>query len=154
MGIEIERKFLLANDDWRDLASGIVYRQGYLSTHPHATVRVRTQGNRGVLTVKGKSIGLTRLEYEYEIPLNDANALLDELCGHPLIEKKRYKINHKGFIWEIDEFSGENKGLILAEIELESEEQTFTKPSWVGKEVSGDPRYYNSNLARAPFTSW
>ncbi len=154
MGVEIERKFLLNGDEWRKLAEGTVYRQGYLSSQKERTVRVRTIADRGFLTIKGVSVGMTRLEYEYEIPVDDAVVLLDKLCEKPLIEKKRCKIDYAGFVWEVDEFFGENEGLIVAEIELESEEQQFEKPSWIGDEVSGDSRYFNSNLSKNPFSAW
>lgn len=154
MGIEIERKFLLTGNDWQELAKGTTYRQGYLNSQKKRTVRVRTIDDKGFLTIKGISVGVTRMEYEYEIPVEDADVLLDELCEKPIIEKKRYKIEYAGFIWEVDEFFGENKGLIVAEIELESEEQQFEKPEWVGDEVSGDPRYFNANLIKNPYSSW
>jgi len=154
MGIEIERKFLLSADTWKELAQGTYYRQGYLNSQKERTVRVRTIGDTGFLTIKGISVGATRMEYEYEIPVEDARVLLSELCEKPLIEKKRYKIEFAGFIWEVDEFFGENEGLIVAEIELESEDQQFEKPEWVGKEVSDDPRYFNSSLIKNPFSSW
>ena len=154
MPLEIERKFLLADETWRGIAEAIPYRQGYLSTHPGATVRVRTVGDKGFLTVKGQSVGISRLEFEYEIPFTEANAMLDKLCSHTLIEEKRTKIAHEGFIWEIDEFFGENQGLLVAEIELEREEQVFIKPPWVGKEVSGDSRYFNSSLIKHPYKKW
>ena len=154
MGKEIERKFLVHEDAaWRS-AAGTVYRQGYLSTVKERTVRVRTIGDKGYLTIKGITVGATRLEYEYEIPHSDAQALLNELCEKPLIEKNRYKIVHQGFTWEVDEFFGENDGLVVAEIELESEEQSFEKPEWVGKEVTGDQRYFNSSLIKEPYTQW
>ncbi len=154
MGVEIERKFLLNGDQWRKLARGTVYRQGYLCSQKERTVRVRTIDDRGFLTIKGPSVGMSRMEYEYEIPINDALVLLDTLCEKPLIEKKRYVIEFEGFSWEVDEFFGENKGLIVAEIELESEAQPFEKPPWVGDEVSGDLRYFNSNLSKNPYSSW
>ena len=154
MGTEIERKFLLTGDAWKKRAKGTYYRQGYLNSQKERTVRVRTLDNRGFLTIKGISVGVTRIEYEYEIPIEDADVLLDELCEQPLIEKKRYKIAFFDFIWEVDEFFGENEGLVVAEIELENEDQQFEKPSWVGNEVSGDPRYFNSNLIKTPYTSW
>ena len=154
MGIEIEKKFLLTGTEWKQLAVGTAYRQGYLNSVKERTVRVRTINDNGFLTVKGISVGATRLEYEYEIPLEDAQALLNELCEKPLIEKNRYKVDFGGFIWEIDEFFGENDGLIVAEIELESEDQTFDKPGWVGEEVTGDPRYFNSNLIKNPYSKW
>ncbi len=154
MGIEIERKFLLVGEAWKKLAQGIRYRQGYLSTTKESTVRVRTIENTGYLTVKGESQGATRSEFEYEIPVEDANAMLDQLCAKPLIEKNRYKIKYEGFTWEVDEFFGENQGLVVAEVELESEDQTYAKPEWVGVEVTEDHRYFNSNLARHPYCRW
>lgn len=154
MGIEIERKFLLTGTTWKHLAPGTSYRQGYLNSAKERTVRVRTIDDKGFLTIKGISVGATRVEYEYEIPVADAKHLLDDLCEKPIIEKNRYKISHSGFVWEIDEFFGENEGLVVAEIELESEDQTFEKPEWVGEEVTGDPRYFNSNLIKNPFIKW
>ncbi|MBN1154410.1 CYTH domain-containing protein [candidate division KSB1 bacterium] len=154
MGKEIERKFLVKGDAWRGLATGTHYRQGYLSTVKERTVRVRTINNKGFLTIKGITIGATRSEYEYEIPVGDANAMLDNLCERPLIEKARYKIEYQGFTWELDEFEGENKGLILAEIELSAEDQNFNLPDWIGEEVTDDPRYFNSNLIKRPYTTW
>jgi CYTH domain-containing protein len=154
MGIEIERKYLIASDVWRDLAEGVDYRQGYLSTVKERTVRVRTIGDKGYLTIKGISIGASRIEYEYEVPVNDAHEMLDELCERPLIEKRRFKIPHAGLIWEIDEFFGENGGLIVAEVELEDEDQLIDLPSWIGQEVTGDPRYFNSSLVASPFSTW
>lgn len=154
MGVEIERKFLLIGDAWKERAAGTAYRQGYLSAVKERTVRVRTIDNAGFLTIKGISIGATRLEYEYEIPLADADTMLDELCEKPLIEKNRYKIEHGGFTWEVDEFFGENDGLVVAEIELDSEDQSFEKPKWVGEEVTGDVRYFNSNLIKQPYSKW
>ncbi len=155
MGVEIERKFLLANEDWRKIAgAGTSIRQGYLNSHPERTVRVRCIGTAGILTIKGKNNHLTRLELEYPIPLVEAKELL-QLCERPLIEKIRYRVPGGGkLVWEIDVFSGVNEGLILAEIELETEEQAFEQPIWLGPEVSGDPRYYNSNLIQAPFQEW
>jgi adenylate cyclase len=154
MGTEIEKKFLLTGDAWRELAEGTHYRQGYLNSVKERIVRVRTIDDKGFLTIKGITSGVTRVEYEYEIPKDECNAMLDDLAEKPIIEKTRYKIDYGGFTWEIDEFFGENKGLIIAEIELESEDQIFKKPEWVGDEVSGDPRYYNSNLIKHPYTNW
>ncbi len=154
MAIEIERKFLLTGTTWKNLAPGTSYRQGYLNSIKERTVRVRTIDDKGFLTIKGISVGATRVEYEYEIPFDDAENLLNELCEKPIIEKNRYKITHAGFVWEVDEFFGENDGLVVAEIELESEDQTFDKPEWVGEEVTGDPRYFNSNLIKNPFLKW
>ena len=154
MGKEIERKYLIKDDSWSEGALGTTYRQGYLSTVKERTVRVRTIDDKGFLTIKGITIGATRREYEYEIPTEDANEMLDELCEKPIIEKTRYKIPYAGLTWEIDEFAGVNQGLIVAEVELESEEQAIDSPSWVGEEVSGDPRYFNSNLIANPYTTW
>jgi CYTH domain-containing protein len=153
MAQEIERKFLVQSDEWRALAKATSYRQGYLSSAKERVVRVRTIDDQGFLTIKGINEGLTRLEFEYDIPLADADSLL-ELCEKPLIEKNRSKIDLDGLTWEVDEFFGDNAGLIVAEVELESEEQAFEKPSWIGEEVSGDPRYFNSNLIKNPFTTW
>lgn len=151
---EIERKFLIKGEAWRALAEGTMYRQGYLNSAKERTVRVRTVGDKAFLTIKGITVGATRAEYEYEIPFADCNALLDDLAEKPLIEKKRYKIRQGEFTWEIDEFFGDNQGLIVAEIELTSEDQQFGKPDWIGEEVTGDPRYFNSNLIKHPFTRW
>jgi adenylate cyclase len=153
MALEIERKFLVKEDTWRS-EQGIQYRQGYLSSVKERTVRVRTIGDTGYLTIKGISKGPARTEYEYKIPVAEAEAMLDELCEKPLIEKKRYKIEFKGFVWEVDEFFGENQGLIVAEVELEEEDQAFPKPEWVGEEVTGDPKYFNANLIHHPYQNW
>jgi adenylate cyclase len=152
MGKEIERKFRVKEGAWRNVKA-TRYRQGYLSTVKERTVRVRTIEDRGYLTIKGIAIGATRLEFEYEIPRQDADALLD-ICERPLIEKNRYEIEHSGFVWEVDEFFGENQGLIVAEIELGSEDQHFPRPDWVGEEVTGDSRYFNSNLIKNPYKKW
>jgi CYTH domain-containing protein len=152
MGKEIERKFMVKEGDWCNQKAK-KYRQGYLSTVKERTVRVRTMKDKAYLTIKGIAIGAARLEFEYEIPRQDAAALLD-ICEKPLIEKNRYKIEHGGFVWEVDEFLGENQGLIVAEIELQSEDQYFPKPDWVGAEVTADPRYFNSNLIKNPYTTW
>jgi len=154
MGTEIERKFLLIGDSWRSLATGTKYRQGYLNSTKERVVRVRTIDDDGFLTIKGITTGATRVEYEYKIPKKDATEMLDELCEKPIIEKNRYKIDFAGFIWEVDEFFGENQGLIVAEVELESEDQAFEKPEWIGDEVTGDPKYFNSNLIVNPYTKW
>lgn len=154
MGKEIERKFLVIGEAWRGLAQGTLYRQGYLNSAKERTVRVRTVGDRAFLTIKGLTVGVSRVEYEYEIPFEDGNFLLDNLAEKPIIEKKRYRIPQGKFVWEIDEFFGENQGLIVAEIELESEDEAFDRPEWAGQEVTGDPRYFNSNLIRHPYTRW
>jgi adenylate cyclase len=214
MAQEIERKFLPRDDTWRAIATGQLYRQGYIYTdsdrqvclslselvgeltreltsalvfitpkqrltapiptaiareiaavlaspvllmHLHSdrfTLRPRIIGDRGIFTIKTRTVGISRSEFEFEIPLETANQLLDQVCDRPLIEKHRYKIPYAGLIWEVDEFLGENQGLILAEVELTSEEQSFDRPDWIGLEVSGDPRYFNSYLAKHPFTHW
>lgn len=154
MAIEIERKFLVdPQGAWRT-APSTRYRQGYLSTAKERTVRVRTVADRGYLTVKGITQGATRREYEYRIPREDVEQMLDELCEKPLIEKNRYKLDHEGLVWEIDEFFGDNRGLILAEVELSAKDQAFERPDWVREEVTEDPRYYNANLIMHPFTRW
>ena len=154
MGKEIERKFLVRDNSFRALAQGTIYRQGYLSSAKERVIRVRTIDDKGFLTIKGITTGATRAEYEYEIPVKEAEAMLDELCEKPLIEKNRHKIAHKGLIWEVDEFFGENQGLIFAEVELESEDQPYDKPEWITDEVTGDPKYFNSNLIQNPYKNW
>lgn len=154
MAREIERKFLVKGDSWKQLAEGSVYRQGYISTQKAATVRVRIANNQGYLTIKGPSEKYSRSEFEYEIPILDAQEMLDTLCDRPLIEKVRYKVEWAGLVWEIDEFDGANKGLIVAEVELSDEQQQVELPDWIGEEVSDDSRYFNSNLAKIPFSQW
>ncbi len=152
MAIEIERKFLVTGDGWRK-AQATYYSQGYLNSDKARTVRVRIAGDQAFLTVKGLSQGASRAEFEYPIPVEDARQLLS-LCEQPLIEKYRYKIPLDGFVWEVDEFLGENLGLIVAEIELPRVDASFAKPEWVGEEVTGDARYFNSNLVKTPFVRW
>ncbi|MDL2357182.1 MAG: CYTH domain-containing protein [Pseudomonadota bacterium] len=154
MGVEIERKFLLAGDCWRALGTPLLLRQGYLSADPARVVRVRVAGDQAWLTIKGRSVGATRGEWEYPIPLADANALLDDLCEQPIIEKYRREIAHAGHIWEVDEFLGANQGLVVAEIELAAEDQPFDKPDWIGADVTHDARYFNSSLVKRPYSSW
>jgi adenylate cyclase len=154
MGVEIERKFLPADEGWKGLGQPVLMRQGYLTSDPVRTVRVRIEGERAVITIKSKSIGATRGEWEYEIPVADAAELLERLCEQPLVEKIRHRIDHAGHTWEVDEFLGENAGLVVAEIELGSEDELFEKPTWIGQEVTGDPRYYNSSLIRLPYSKW
>jgi len=154
MGKEVERKFLVRGDGWRSLAKGTAYRQGYLNSAKERTVRIRKIDDRAFLTIKGLTVGATRAEYEYEIPVADCDAMLDALAEKPIIEKKRYKIPLEGLTWEIDEFFGDNTGLIVAEVELGSEGQTFRKPEWVGEEVTADLRYFNSNLIKHPYRKW
>lgn len=154
MGTEIERKFLVRDDTWRAGATGTRYRQGFLSTDPDRTVRVRVSKAHGFLTVKGRTRGSARAEFEYEIPLDDATELLDRLAKRPLIEKTRYRVEVSGLVWEVDVFEGENAGLVMAEVELASEDQEVVKPPWCGMEVTGDPRYYNARLVEHPFREW
>jgi CYTH domain-containing protein len=156
MKMEIERKFLVTGEDWRAAAGdGRMCEQGYISSGPSgATVRVRRIAEQGFLTLKGPSMGISRPEFEYEIPVEDAEALLNSLCGGRIVSKMRYTFICKGMQWEVDEFSGDNQGLILAEIELNAENQVFEKPDWVGEEVSDDPRYFNASHARNPYRTW
>ena len=154
MGLEIERKFLVTGTAWRVLAAGVLTRQGYLSSAAERTVRVRIAGDQGFLTVKGKSRGLSRAEFEYAIPVEDAAAMLDGLCEKPLIEKTRYLVPFGAHTWEVDEFHGANAGLVVAEVELASADDEPALPPWVGREVSLDPRYFNTNLVKRPFTTW
>lgn len=152
---EIERKFLVVGDEWRKGAVGTHYRQGYLNSVKERTVRIRTINDKAFLTVKGLTVGCTRLEFEYAIPYDDCVKMLDELAEKPIIEKTRYKIPAgNDLTWEIDEFHGVNEGLVVAEIEIPSEDTAFVKPEWIGEEVSSDPRYFNSNLVAHPFTTW
>lgn len=151
---EIERKFLVKDSSWKTLAEPEYYKQGYLSYGKGNTVRVRIAGRKAFLTVKSSTVGISRSEFEYNIPLEEAKQILEEICEKPLIEKHRTKIEYKGMVWEVDEFLSENKGLVIAEIELESEDQQFELPPWIGKEVSGDKRYYNSYLIKNPFCTW
>lgn len=154
MGVEIERKYKVKDLSFKNLAEGILYRQGYLAMSPNSTVRVRVYNNRGFLTVKGAVTGFERAEFEYEIPFDDAQNMLDSLCHKPIIEKYRYKINYEGFTWEVDEFIGENSPLVIAEIELSRPDEKFPVPEWVGEEVTGDKRYYNSKLVKNPYSKW
>lgn len=154
MAKEIERKFLLIGDEWRNLAEGVHYCQGYLQRTQKSTVRVRLINDKAFITIKGHVTGITRHEYEYEIPYEDGTALLENFADNILIEKLRYSINYEGMTWEVDEFLGANAGLIVAEIELENENQVFKKPAWIGKEVSEDLRYFNSNLVSCPYSLW
>jgi adenylate cyclase len=152
VGIEIERKFLVVGTDWRQ-GQGTRFQQGYLNRDKERTVRVRLAGDRAFLTIKGRATGVVRAEFEYAIPVNDAEQLL-KLCDGPLIEKFRYLVVHEGSTWEVDEFLGDNAGLVVAEIELQSEDQAFARPPWLGREVTGDPRYFNSSLAVNPYRAW
>lgn len=152
MATEIERKFLVISSAWRQ-GTGILYRQGYLNRDKCRTVRVRVAGEAAFLTIKGISVGATRSEFEYSIPLSDAQSLL-AMCDGPLVEKTRYVLVHAGTTWEVDEFHGDNAGLVVAEVELQSENQPFTRPDWLGEEVTHDARYFNSNLSILPHQRW
>lgn len=160
MATEIERKFLLTNDSWRAQAdAGTPMRQGYLiaasaQQQAKASVRVRIAGEEANLNIKSATLGVTRQEYEYPIPLHEANEMLDTLADGPLIEKTRYHVPHGGHTWEIDVFSGDNAGLVVAEVELATADESFQRPPWLGEEVSDDPRYYNVCLVQHPFKDW
>ena len=155
MGIEIERKFLVKQEIWAQLEKpdGEFYRQGYLLTDPTKTIRVRQTSEKGFLTIKGISVGASRAEFEYEIPHEEAKELLDQFSVSEL-SKIRYKILFENKLWEVDEFLGENEGLMVAEIELQSEDEAFSTPNWFGEEVTGEEKYYNSNLTLLPFKNW
>ena len=152
MGLEIERKFLV-KDTWRPEGEGVPMKQGYVAGGGPLIVRVRTAGGRAFLTLKGRTEGVTRAEFEYDVPVEDAEKIL-ALAGGPLIEKTRYRVPFGAHTWEIDVFAGANEGLVVAEIELAREDEIFEHPPWLGAEVSDDPRYYNSNLAEHPFRTW
>lgn len=152
MGAEIERKFLV-DPSWRPRDGGTLFRQGYLNSQRERVVRVRLAGARAFLTIKGVTTGVTRAEFEYPIPVADAEPLL-ALCEQPLIEKRRHVEEYGGKTWEIDVFLGANAGLVIAELELACEDETFERPPWLGSEVSTDPRYYNNNLIARPFSTW
>ncbi len=155
MAVEIERKFLLRDTGWHGHTfRSARIRQGYLLNDTGLSVRIRTAGNEAWLTIKGPSHGLTRVEYEYAIPLQDAEQMLTNLCRRPLIEKTRHWLNHAGHTWEIDVFEGDNMGLTVAEVELTDPDEELELPTWIGREVSRDPRYLNANLARHPYRQW
>ena len=151
---EIERKFLVINDNYKADAQPYFFKQGYLSVETGRTVRIRTYNNKGFITIKGKAQNFSRDEFEYEIPVDEADIMLDNLCIKPLIEKVRHFVMYEGNEWVIDEFLGVNKGLVVAEIELRSEEQTFERPDWLGEEVTLDRRYGNSHLVSKPYSEW
>lgn len=155
MGVEIERKFLVKQELWATVNSSnsIVIRQAYLSDHPDKTIRVRTAGNKGYLTIKGMAKGITRAEYEWEIPAEEAHELIDHFCTD-VIEKTRHFVFFQQKRWEVDEFRGSNQGLLVAEIELQSEDENFEKPVWIGEEVTHDIRYLNSQLIKNPYQQW
>ena len=154
MGKEVERKFLVTGNEWREGSRAVHTCQGYLAMTDDCTVRVRLQEEKACLTIKGRPQGISRLEYEYEIPIDEAKELLAGLCMQPYIEKNRYEVMYAGMKWEVDEFLKENEGLIVAEVELQSEDQQIELPPWIGAEVSGDPRYGNASLVRNPYSRW
>ena len=155
MSKEIERKFLIINDDWKALPSqSEKYIQGYFVTNEKCSIRVRIAEDSASINIKSATLGVTRSEYDFPVPVNDAREMLQNLCVRPLIEKIRHKINYDNHIWEVDVFSGENEGLIVAEIELDSADEIFSKPGWIGEEVSDDPRYYNVCLVEHPYKTW
>ena len=153
MATEIERKFLVTNNSWKENAPYSLFKQAYLNSTPERTVRIRIAGSQAFITIKSKNTGIQRQEFEYSIPVADAEQLL-LLCETAPLEKIRHRVEHDGHCWEIDEFLGLNQGLLVAEIELQDEQEFFSKPEWLGAEVSDDPRYFNSYLANHPFTSW
>lgn len=154
MGIEIERKFLLSSDAWRALGEPVRYTQGYLSCAPGRTVRVRIAGDQAFLTIKGPPHNLARAEFEYPVPIDDARYMLERLCEKPLIDKARRRIPFAAHVFEVDEFFGENAGLVVAEVELRHPEEPFERPPWLGIEVTSDPRYSNSSLVSRPYSNW
>lgn len=155
MAAEIERKFLVTSDAWRaHVQRQATFRQGYLANGERSSVRVRIDGSEARLNIKSATLGVWRREYEYVIPLKDGEEMLEQLCVKPLIEKTRYYVAYKGHVWEIDEFEGDNEGLVVAEIELSSEDEVVEKPDWVGEEVSADVRYYNVSLVAHPYKYW
>ena len=155
MATEIERKFLLKDSSWKKSADeGTAYSQGYLVGSQSSSVRVRTQGKRAFLNIKSATIDITRQEFEYEIPFSEATEMLETLCEKPLINKTRYLLKNANHLWEIDVFSGDNEGLVVAEIELNDKDESFEKPEWLGDEVSDDARYYNVSLVKHPFKDW
>jgi len=155
MAKEIERKFLISSDAWRDeVGASCRYAQGYLSSSEKVSIRIRSSGERAFLNFKSATLGISRTEYEYEVPLADADDMLANFCDGPLIEKVRYFVKRGEHIWEIDVFEGDNAGLVVAEIELKSEDEAFERPHWIGAEVSDDPRYYNVCLVTHPYSEW
>lgn len=151
---EIERKFLIKSDTWRGKAEPAYYRQGYIARTVDRTARIRVANNKGFITIKIKVGPISRQEFEYEIPLQDANAILDSLAPEEIIEKNRYTLTECGHVWEIDEFLGANAGLIVAEVELNSEEEHVTLPDWAGEEVSKISKYFNASLVQSPYGTW
>ena len=155
MATEIERKFLILNQDWQEYTKSELHIvQGYLATNEFSSTRIRIQNDKANINIKSATLGITRTEFEYSIPVDDARLMLDDLCIKPVIEKTRFTVEHMNHTWEIDVFSGDNEGLIVAEIELSSPDEAFEKPSWIGEEVSNDARYYNACLVNNPYKNW
>lgn len=154
MATEVERKFLVRLDLWRPATEGTHFLQGYLSSVKERVVRVRIEGAQACLTIKGITTGMTRAEFEYPIPVADARILLNDLCERPLIDKHRHVEMSGRHRWEIDVFHGDNEGLVVAEVELQSDDEVVVLPPWIGEEVTGQPRYFNSNLLAHPFSRW
>ena len=155
MATEIERKFLILNQDWQEYTKSELHIvQGYLATNEFNSTRIRIQNDKANINIKSATLGITRTEFEYSIPVDDARLMLDDLCIKPVIEKTRFTVEHMNHTWEIDVFSGDNEGLIVAEIELSSPDEAFEKPSWIGEEVSNDARYYNACLVNNPYKNW
>lgn len=154
MGKEIERKFLTKSSEWRNLGIRKFYRQGYLLIDKNRTIRVRIAEDKAFITIKSIPIDFSRNEFQYQIPLDDANQIINTLCEKPIIEKYRTSIKINELIWEVDEFLGDNAGLVFAEVELKDEKQKIDLPDWIGKEVTFDYRYSNSNLVKHPFKDW
>ena len=154
MGREIERKFLVEESDWESMGEGTVLRQGYFPTEGKTVVRVRLVGGKAFLTIKGPDTDRGRLEFEYPVPPGEAEEMLVQLCRRPIIEKTRYKIPHAGLTWEVDVFHSDNEGLVVAEVELSSPAQEVELPPWVGREVTGDPKYGNASLVGQPYRTW
>ncbi len=154
MAVEIERKFLVVNEQWRTSADdGVRYLQGYLATTQSCSIRARVGGDKAWLNIKGATVGASRLEFEYAVPVADAEAILANLCATS-VEKTRYRVFHAEHLWEVDVFAGENAGLVVAEIELKSEDERFARPPWIGADVTAERRYYNACLAEQPFSGW
>ncbi|MEH6580037.1 MAG: CYTH domain-containing protein [Amphritea sp.] len=154
MAKEIERKFLIDLETVGPLNCGVTIKQGYIPTRDNTAVRVRIMGDNAFLTIKGENKGAVRSEFEYEIPLLDAEQMLEELCSGPVVDKTRYLVTHEKHLWEIDIFAGDNAGLVIAEVELKDEHEAVILPDWISSEVTGDPKYYNSNLLNNPFKNW
>ena len=155
MGTEIEKKYLIVNDNWKENADdGIYMVQGYMGSNERSSIRIRINGDTANLNIKSKTIGIQRSEFEYPLPVDEAKEILETLCDRPYIEKTRFHVMHEGHEWEIDVFEGDNKGLIVAELELAATDEDFVLPNWAGDDVSDDPRYYNICLVTQPYKDW